>query len=106
SYFSVPARISVCPISLHDALPIYVEVRHGNAIRVEEALEDESVFERVEVGDLHRVRDHRTRTRSTARTDSDAVVLRPVDEVGDQDRKSTRLNSSHVKISYAVCCLK
>src|SRR5690606_42106821 len=22
------------------------------------------------------------------------------------DRKSTRLNSSHVKISYAVCCLK
>src|SRR5690606_41063953 len=27
--------------------------------------------------------------------------------VGDlQDRKSTRLNSSHVKISYDVCCLK
>src|SRR5690606_41676174 len=24
----------------------------------------------------------------------------------DQDRKSTRLNSSHVKISYAVYCLK
>src|SRR5699024_12131602 len=23
-----------------------------------------------------------------------------------QDRKSTRLNSSHVSISYAVCCLK
>src|SRR5690606_34586672 len=23
-----------------------------------------------------------------------------------KDRKSTRLNSSHVKISYAVCCLK
>src|SRR5690606_41638249 len=25
---------------------------------------------------------------------------------GGPDRKSTRLNSSHVKISYAVCCLK
>src|SRR5690606_41018810 len=25
---------------------------------------------------------------------------------GNQDRKSTRLNSSHVKISYAVFCLK
>src|SRR5690606_26782335 len=25
---------------------------------------------------------------------------------GDVDRKSTRLNSSHVKISYAVFCLK
>src|SRR5690606_41077000 len=33
----------------------------------------------------------------------------PTDEVaGDEseDRKSTRLNSSHVKISYAVFCLK
>src|SRR3989442_5751299 len=26
--------------------------------------------------------------------------------VGQQDRKSTRLNSSHVRISYAVFCLK
>src|SRR5690606_41001555 len=26
--------------------------------------------------------------------------------VADPDRKSTRLNSSHVKISYAVFCLK
>src|SRR5690606_40146004 len=25
--------------------------------------------------------------------------------LGDRDRKSTRLNSSHVKISYAVFCL-
>src|SRR5690349_23966263 len=25
---------------------------------------------------------------------------------GEQDRKSTRLNSSHVEISYAVFCLK
>src|SRR3989442_5512924 len=28
------------------------------------------------------------------------------DRVGLQDRKSTRLNSSHVRISYAVFCLK
>src|SRR5207253_9670143 len=28
------------------------------------------------------------------------------DEPGDGDRKSTRLNSSHVAISYAVFCLK
>src|SRR5690554_7543069 len=26
--------------------------------------------------------------------------------IGDKDRKSTRLNSSHVRISYAVFCLK
>src|SRR3712207_8692662 len=28
------------------------------------------------------------------------------DELGDEDRKSTRLNSSHANISYAVFCLK
>src|SRR3989442_10979691 len=28
------------------------------------------------------------------------------DEARDRDRKSTRLNSSHVRISYAVFCLK
>src|SRR5690606_41180016 len=28
------------------------------------------------------------------------------EEIEGQDRKSTRLNSSHVKISYAVFCLK
>src|SRR5690606_41329186 len=32
---------------------------------------------------------------------ADADPLRP-----SEDRKSTRLNSSHVKISYAVFCLK
>src|SRR5690606_41689706 len=41
------------------------------------------------------------------------VLRRYVQQVADampgvtlQDRKSTRLNSSHVKISYAVFCLK
>src|SRR3989442_4210767 len=34
-----------------------------------------------------------------------AVLLDPVDRP-DRDRKSTRLNSSHVRISYAVFCLK
>src|SRR5690606_2876127 len=29
-----------------------------------------------------------------------------IDEMPSIDRKSTRLNSSHVKISYAVFCLK
>src|SRR6266496_5016188 len=32
--------------------------------------------------------------------------LRPEDAGGGEDRKSTRLNSSHVEISYAVFCLK
>src|SRR5699024_12618014 len=29
-----------------------------------------------------------------------------LDEIGEKDRKSTRLNSSHVSTSYAVFCLK
>src|SRR5436309_7665341 len=36
-----------------------------------------------------------------------AAQLEPAAQVGlEPDRKSTRLNSSHVKISYAVFCLK
>src|SRR5690625_7028664 len=31
---------------------------------------------------------------------------RPIYRTANQDRKSTRLNSSHVAISYAVFCLK
>src|SRR5690606_42111296 len=35
-----------------------------------------------------------------------AQLGRVLDPVAGRDRKSTRLNSSHVKISYAVLCLK
>src|SRR5256885_1703620 len=35
-----------------------------------------------------------------------AAGLRHPPGIGDQDRKSTRLNSSHLVISYAVFCLK
>src|SRR5204862_8124884 len=34
------------------------------------------------------------------------VLVNPVYFTAWQDRKSTRLNSSHVEISYAVFCLK
>src|SRR5436305_9668805 len=35
-----------------------------------------------------------------------SVAGRPAAGGGRKDRKSTRLNSSHVRISYAVFCLK
>src|SRR3712207_7211422 len=38
--------------------------------------------------------------------DSGGVIVRTVGEDATQDRKSTRLNSSHANISYAVFCLK
>src|SRR5690625_6485958 len=46
-------------------------------------------------------------TGSTAARIQDAgVPVTPVEAVTGLDRKSTRLNSSHVAISYAVFCLK
>src|SRR5690606_41683011 len=49
--------------------------------------------------------------RSAAVLDSDspdapAATCRDPESISLEDRKSTRLNSSHVKISYAVFCLK
>src|SRR5690606_40452693 len=41
--------------------------------------------------------------KSVARTNGSEFTVHVVDS---EDRKSTRLNSSHVKISYAVFCLK
>src|SRR5690606_27202925 len=48
---------------------------------------------------------------SNLRFGNEYVIPKPTDprlitEVSVADRKSTRLNSSHVKISYAVFCLK
>src|SRR5258708_27352615 len=39
-------------------------------------------------------------------TDSEAVAVATIGVREDRDRKSTRLNSSHQIISYAVFCLK
>src|SRR5690606_41897214 len=36
----------------------------------------------------------------------EATLQKAIEEAKRKDRKSTRLNSSHVKISYAVFCLK
>src|SRR2546427_3624100 len=62
---------------------------------------------------LFRSRDHLRRERRAAASDGDrpraehpdgARARRP--GAGREDRKSTRLNSSHSQISYAVFCLK
>src|SRR3712207_7544308 len=50
------------------------------------------------------------KTRATCRRDQDQVescpLVKDAEEPSTQDRKSTRLNSSHANISYAVFCLK
>ena len=62
---------------------VHVEVGHGHAVRVEEALEDQPVRQGVQLRDAHGVRHHGTGTGTTARAYADAVVLGPVDEVRD-----------------------
>src|SRR5438874_987357 len=74
--FNAPAPSTIYTLSLHDALPISPDAQE---------LAQEQVL------GVHRhVRLQLARERL----------------LSHQDRKSTRLNSSHVEISYAVFCLK
>src|SRR5690606_41731962 len=84
--FNASATSDIFTLSLHDALPIYI---HG-AWLVGAAL-DEASF-----GGVHQ----------RPNLGQDLLALFPVGLGIGVDRKSTRLNSSHVKISYAVFCLK
>src|ERR1039457_7467956 len=47
-----------------------------------------------------------TAGRSLVSTHSTAIFEFSIEDSNHADRKSTRLNSSHLVISYAVCCLK
>ena len=62
-----------------------VEVGHRHALGVQEALEQQVVRDRIDVGDAQRVRDQRAGARAAARPDGDAVLLGPVDEVPDDE---------------------
>src|SRR5207302_8963286 len=92
------ATAPISALSLHDALPISGPAfSHGAYVAVVE-------IER-ETGEV--------RIRSIAAADDCGRVVNPLLSEGQvvgatvqADRKSTRLNSSHVKISYAVFCLK
>src|SRR5947209_15778360 len=78
-FSDAPATAEIYTLSLHDALPICTSPR---------------------VGFLHLVGGVRGRTVDQIRRQ--VRVGMPA----DLDRKSTRLNSSHANISYAVFCLK
>src|SRR5205807_9189184 len=82
-------------LSLHDALPIF-----GNLLAAKYTRTEADLFLGVCIRGGHGAEHllepvHRGLTRSAARFSASAA-----------DRKSTRLNSSHLVISYAVFCLK
>src|SRR5690242_21415214 len=80
--------------------------RSREAQSLEVRLPDRLVLAGVEE---HGCRDERHRLllrRALVRLDADQAVAQEGLEVHQGDRKSTRLNSSHMSTSYAVFCLK
>src|SRR3712207_7308396 len=91
-FFNDTATTEIYTLSLHDALPICQQ--HGNAGGAQLG------------GDL-RVTRPDARTRVDDQDDDSGLPHRlPGLHLHSADRKSTRLNSSHANISYAVFCLK
>ena len=70
-----------------------VEVGHRHAFGIEEALEQKPEPQRVEIGDGQRPGDDRAGARAAARTDRDALRLRPLDEVGDDQEVAGKLHA-------------
>ena len=62
-----------------------VEVRHRDALRIEEALEQEPEADRIEIGDGERIGDQRAGAGAAARPDRDALRFRPLDEIGNDE---------------------
>ena len=71
-----------------------VEVRHRHAVGIEEALEQQAEAQRIEVGDGERIGDQRAGARAAARADRDALRLRPLDEVGDDQEVAGILHAA------------
>src|SRR5437660_10007975 len=81
-FFTAPVPAEIYTLSLHDALPIFRGWKCRQMDR-----------------NLDRAWRNDQRACTFQRTDHSA-------KRDPEDRKSTRLNSSHVAISYAVFCLK
>ena len=65
---------------------IDVDVGQRHALGIEEALEDQVVLDRIDVGDPQAIRDEAAGRRAAARPNRDAVFARVADEVpGDQE---------------------
>src|SRR5207249_10133455 len=89
---------AIYPLSLHDALPIFTIARGEGAM--------------VEDVDGNRYLDFMAGIAVASTGYGHPKVVQAIQEAAGrflnslEDRKSTRLNSSHVSISYAVFCLK
>src|SRR5207249_10380071 len=101
--FTATSTTAIYTLSLHDALPILHDALVGERVadHLLQHLERQRRDVRTGEGCLGHVL--RVPDRGSQDLGVDAVHREDLDEL---DRKSTRLNSSHVSISYAVFCLK
>src|SRR3712207_8949144 len=98
-FFNDTATTEIYTLSLHDALPIYRLLLRHRRLRVHSLLRGRVPRKVPGPHDgAARVRGERLH-----RTRYPDLYLPPTPP---EDRKSTRLNSSHANISYAVFCLK
>src|SRR5688572_32535786 len=88
-FFTVTATTEIYTLSLHDALPIYG--------RVHARQQAQHVLQRPHLLHLPHGAEEVLEVEP---------LLRRHAADAEEDRKSTRLNSSHSQISYAVFCLK
>src|SRR5437762_12547651 len=91
-FFTDPAPTEFYTLSLHDALPI--SLGQGNQMELQ-----------LHAGERTRPRVHGSAPRRTEDVCGEGAA-NSTRGACTQDRKSTRLNSSHRCISYAVFCLK
>src|SRR5690606_40130245 len=102
---NAPPAAESAPLSLHDALPIYTNM-HG--FRMTDYLDGIVVANFIDDDKVDYIATDRQNLRWDApklaamRQFLSAEIKSAVKECQRTDRKSTRLNSSHVKISYAV----
>src|SRR5438477_4318952 len=94
-FYNDTSSIDISTLSLHDALPIS-KILHG---KIPDWYYKDSEYEEFFHQDS-------SNSRITNRTIEQILKKYKAKTVLDLDRKSTRLNSSHMSISYAVFCLK
>src|SRR5438034_5567840 len=97
-FLTVPSPTAIYTLSLHDALPISLEITIGEFLKKRRA---DRTRRTIFSGAVQR-----NIQPDTVIYEKIQLAMEPTSIAAVRDRKSTRLNSSHTVISYAVFCLK